>query len=235
MDDRGHTKGSALEEALSLCTAANMKGLLITFEGTEGGGKTTQIKLLADKLRSSGRTVRTLREPGGTAIGEEIRHTLQHSLDNQAMTPETELLLINASRAQLVREVIRPALSAGEIVLCDRFYDSTVAYQCYGRGLDPVMTEMVIRLAVGETHPDMTLLLTVPIQISEARRHKRQESGSVIRDRMEEAGREFFMRVEQGYLAILKSSPARVREINAIGSIETVADAVWNEIEPLLS
>ena len=113
-----------------------MSGLFITFEGTEGGGKSTQIQLLAKRLRELGRRVRVLREPGGTPIGEEIRHTLQHSEANRAMTSEAELLLMNASRAQLVREVIRPALDAGEVVLCDRFHDSTTAYQGYGRQLD---------------------------------------------------------------------------------------------------
>ena len=116
-----------------------MKGLFITFEGTEGSGKSTQIPLLAERLKSLGHHVRTLREPGGTAIGEEIRHTLKHSQNNDAMTPEAELLLMNASRAQLVREVIRPALDGGDIVLCDRFYDSTTAYQGYGRQLDLAM------------------------------------------------------------------------------------------------
>src|SRR5438105_3752716 len=112
-----------------------MKGLFITFEGTEGSGKSTQISLLASRLRSLGHRVREIREPGGTPIGEEIRHTLKHSADNEAMTAEAELLLMNASRAQLVREIIRPALAAGEVVLSDRFYDSTTAYQGYGRGL----------------------------------------------------------------------------------------------------
>ena len=113
-----------------------MKGPFISFEGTEGSGKSTQIALLAGRLRKMGRSVRILREPGGTPIGEEIRHTLKHSTVNAAMTAETELLLMNASRAQLVREIIRPALSAGEVVLCDRYYDSTIAYQGFGRGLD---------------------------------------------------------------------------------------------------
>src|SRR5665213_1100260 len=113
-----------------------MRGLFITFEGTEGSGKSTQIQVLAKRLREMGRVVQTLREPGGTPIGEEIRHTLKHSNVNHAMMAETELLLMNASRAQLVREVIRPALNSGEVVLCDRFHDSTVAYQGYGRGLD---------------------------------------------------------------------------------------------------
>src|SRR5215471_979131 len=130
-----------------------MPGLFITFEGTEGSGKTTQISLLAEHLRSMGFLVRTTREPGGTPIGEEIRHTLKHSAANQAMTAEAELLLMNASRAQLVREVIRPALDAGEMVLSDRFYDSSVAYQGYGRGLDLQAVKAMIDFAVGDTRP----------------------------------------------------------------------------------
>src|SRR5437667_5185896 len=147
-----------------------MPGLFITFEGTEGSGKSTQISLLAERLRGMGFSVRTTREPGGTPIGEEIRHTLKHSADNQAMTAEAELLLMNASRAQLVREVIRPALAGGEIVLCDRFSDSTIAYQAYGRGLDLKQVQSVIDFAVGETRPDLTLLLHVPLSVSESRR-----------------------------------------------------------------
>src|SRR3954469_2213112 len=126
-------------------------GIFITFEGTEGGGKTTQIQILAERLRKLGQPVCVIREPGGTPIGEEIRHTLKHSAANQAMTPEAELLLMNASRAQLVCEVIRPALAAGEIVLCDRFYDSTTAYQGYGRKLDLLFVQRVIEFAVGDT------------------------------------------------------------------------------------
>src|SRR6476661_1506609 len=113
-----------------------MKRLFITFEGTEGSGKSTQIALLEQRLLGTGRDVVKLREPGGTPIGEEIRHTLKHSEINTGMKPETELLLMNAARAQLVREIIRPALNAGKVVLCDRFYDSTIAYQGHGRGLD---------------------------------------------------------------------------------------------------
>src|SRR5690348_845826 len=139
-----------------------MPGLFISFEGTEGSGKSTQVSLLAEHLRFEGYTVRTIREPGGTPIGEEIRHTLKHSADNAAMTAETELLLMNASRAQLVREVIRPALAAGEIVICDRFYDSTTAYQGYGRQIDQQTVRTIITIAVGETRPDLTLLLTIP-------------------------------------------------------------------------
>src|SRR5947207_7020998 len=151
-----------------------MNGLFISFEGTEGSGKTTQISLLAERLRAAGHSVRTIREPGGTPVGEEIRHTLKHSADNEAMTFETELLLMNASRAQLVREVIRPALAAGEIVMSDRFYDSTMAYQGYGRQLDLKVVKAIIDFAVGDTRPDLTLLLVVPYEVSEQRRLARQ-------------------------------------------------------------
>src|SRR5438309_12132461 len=124
-----------------------MSGLLISFEGSEGCGKSTQSSRLTERLRARGHSVKLVREPGGTLIGEEIRHTLKHSPANHAMTAEAELLLMNASRAQLVREVIRPALAAGEIVVCDRFYDSTTAYQGYGRGLDLGLVKALIDFA----------------------------------------------------------------------------------------
>lgn len=211
-----------------------MKGLFISFEGTEGGGKSTQIGLLADRLRALHRSVRLLREPGGTPIGEEIRHTLKHSEANHAMTPEAEMLLMNASRAQLVREVIRPALASGELVLCDRFYDSTVAYQGYGRGLDLRRVQSAIDFAVGETRPTLTLLLHVPLAISEARRRARLPESGLTRDRMEEAGRGFFERVEAGYRAIAAGEPARVKWIDATRSREEVSAAIWKQVEPLV-
>ena len=213
-----------------------MKGLFITFEGTEGSGKSTQISLLAEALRAKGHIVRTLREPGGTPIGEEIRHTLKHSAVNHAMTAETELLLMNASRAQLVRETIRPALAAGEIVLCDRFYDSTTAYQGYGRMLDMKMVEGIIAVAVGDTRPDLTLLFLVPPDLSEARRLVREPTLplSIKRDRFEEADRSFFERVEKGYRAIAASEPQRVKSIAASATVKAVAAEVWRAIEPLL-
>jgi dTMP kinase len=206
-----------------------MAGRFITFEGTEGGGKTTQITLLAERLRKAGHTVRTLREPGGTPIGEEIRHTLKHSPHNQAMTPEAELLLMNASRAQLVREVIRPALAAGEVVLCDRFYDSTIAYQGYGRGLDLKQVQAVINFAVGETRPDLTLLLHVPLSVSESRRQNRQAT-TPERDRFEESGRDFFQRIEKGYLALAASDAKRIKVIDATKSVAEVNEEVWGHV-----
>src|SRR3954468_24702573 len=211
-------------------------GRFITFEGTEGGGKSTQIEILTDRLREQGHKVRRLREPGGTPVGEEIRHTLKHSTANQAMTPETELLLMNASRAQLVREIIRPALAAGEVVLCDRFSDSTIAYQAFGRGLDRKLVRTIIDIAVGETRPDLTLLLHVPLAVSEKRRQLRDASvpGAPVRDRFEEAGQEFFQRVEQGFVALAEEEPERVKVIDATGSVQEVAEAVWKRVQGVL-
>ena len=209
-----------------------MAGLFITFEGTEGGGKSTQIARLADRLSTRGLRVHQLREPGGTPIGEEIRHTLKHSAVNDAMTAETELLLMNASRAQLVRERIRPQLAAGDVVLCDRFYDSTVAYQGYGRGLDLQQVHQVIDFAVGGLRPALTFLLRVPVEVSEARRAAR---GSGVRDRFEEADREFFGRVERGFDAIAVGDPARIKVVDATRKIEVVAEDIWGHVQPLLT
>jgi len=213
-----------------------MKGLLITFEGTEGSGKSTQIPILAARLRSLGRQVRTLREPGGTPIGEEIRHTLKHSKANEAMTPEAELLLMNASRAQLVREVIRPALAAGEIILSDRFYDSTTAYQGYGRQLDLKMVKAIIDAAVGETRPDLTLLFLLPYDVAEERRLVRQPTlpMALQRDRIEEAGKSFFERAAKGYEAIAAAEPQRVRPVDATGTVPEISDRIWRLVGPLV-
>jgi dTMP kinase len=211
------------------------KGIFITLEGTEGGGKSTQIQKLADALRQLHRAVLVLREPGGTDLGEEIRHTLKHSKHNVAMCPETELLLMNASRAQLVREVIRPALASDQIVLCDRFFDSTVAYQGYGRGLDRQQVLSIINFAVGGTRPQLTLLFHVPLTVSEARRTQRQGEQAGIRDRFEEADRSFFARVEQGYLELAAQEPDRIKIIDATRSIEEVFAALWPHVSALLS
>ena len=228
-----------------------MKGALITFEGTEGSGKSTHIQLLAERLRESGKTVRTLREPGGTAIGEEIRHTLKHSHQNQAMMAEAELLLMNASRAQLVREVIRPALATGEVVLCDRYYDSTVAYQGHGRQLNLEIVRTIIEFAIEGVRPHLTFLLSVPVEVSEVRRIERQQAGLLVepsphpgdptkrnepmRDRMEEADRAFFERVDQGYQAIAAAEPRRVCLIDATQPLESVRTAIWKRVDSLLS
>jgi dTMP kinase len=211
-----------------------MKSLFITFEGTEGCGKSTQVELLAERLRALGHRVRVLREPGGTPIGEEIRHTLKHSKVNVTMTYETELLLMNASRAQLVRETIRPALAVGEIVLCDRFYDSTTAYQGYGRGLDLALVKSVIDFAVGDTRPNLTLLLHVPPEVSAERLQSRQSNLPFVRDRIEEGDKYFFERVAQGYEAIAAAEPNRVRVVSGAGAIEVVCENIWELVRPVL-
>src|SRR5580698_3331802 len=210
------------------------KGLFITFEGTEGCGKSTQMELLRRQLLAGGYRVRPLREPGGTSIGEEIRHTLKHSKNNAAMTAEAELLLMNASRAQLVREIIRPALAAGEIVLCDRFYDSTIAYQGYGRQLDLKMVQGIVDVAVGDTKPDLTLLMTISPEISELRRAMRQATLPFIRDRIEESNDEFFARVDAGFQAIAAAEPARIHSVDATGSIENVCLKIWQFVHAIL-
>lgn len=212
-----------------------MKGWFITFEGNEGSGKSTQVPLLVERLREWGHIVKVFREPGGTPIGEEIRHTLKHSHANAAMTAEAELLLMNASRAQLVREVIRPALARGEIIVCDRFYDSTTAYQGYGRQLDLQNVRGIIDVAVGDTRPDLTLFLKVPQAVSEERLRSRQATMPFIRDRMEEADRAFFERVAQGYDAIANAEPQRVQIINAMGTVAEVQSAIWRLVAPLVA
>jgi len=197
-----------------------MAGFFITFEGTEGCGKSTHIGRLAERLRGEGHAVRALREPGGTESGEQIRQLLKHGPKN--LTAEAELLLMNASRAQLVREVIRPSLEAGEIVLCDRFYDSTTVYQGSGRGLDAARVRAVIDFAVGELQPDLTILLKIPLEISEQRRANRRGS-----DRFESADRDFFRRIEAGYAALAEAHPRRVRVIDAHRPLEIVQREIW--------
>jgi len=204
-----------------------MAGCFITFEGTEGCGKSTHIKKLARRLEAEGHTVRTLREPGGTESGESIRQLLKHGPEE--LTAEAELLLMNASRAQLVREVIRPAIAAGEIVLCDRFYDSTTVYQGTGRGLDAAQVQAVIDFAVGDTRPDLTLLLQIPLKTSEERRARRPET-----DRFEQADRTFFERIEAGYTALATAEPDRIRVIKADQPLDTVAAAIWRIVNDRL-
>ena len=204
-----------------------MAGFFITLEGTEGCGKSTHIKKLARRLEAEGYTVRTLREPGGTESGESIRQLLKQGPEE--ITAEAELLLMNASRAQLVREVIRPALTAGEIVLCDRFYDSTTVYQGTGRGLDAAHVQSVIDFAVGDTRPDLTLLLQIPLKTSEERRARRSET-----DRFERADRTFFERIEAGYTALAAAEPSRICVIEADQPLDIVGTAIWRTVNDRL-
>ena len=189
------------------------RGLFVTFEGGEGCGKSTQVKLVGNYLSQLGYKVKVLREPGGTPIGEELRHTLKHSKDNDAMTPEAELLLMNSSRSQLVNQIIIPALSNGEIVICDRFYDSTTAYQGYGRQLDLKAVQTVVDLATRGLKPDLTFLLNASPEEGRVNIEKRMSGLPFIRDRIEESDENFFKRIQNGYQTIAAQEPERVKII----------------------
>lgn len=189
------------------------KGLFISFEGSEGCGKSTQIARLAIRMRDSGREVITMREPGGTPIGEQIRNLLQYDEAGKAMTPEAEILLFAASRAQLVREVIRPALLRGAVVLCDRFLDSTTVYQGVARALAQEEVQAINGFAVGETLPDLTILLD--LDAAEGRRRAAGRKGP--KDRMEQEDEGFYESVRQGYLELARAHPGRIAVIAAVG------------------
>lgn len=181
-------------------------GRLISFEGSEGAGKSTQIARLAAQFQQAGREVLTTREPGGTEIGEQIRNLLVHNSRGDEMCAETELLLFAAARAQLVREVIAPALLRGAIVLSDRFLDSSTVYQGIGRNLAADPVSQINRFAVGNVMPDLTVVLDVPEEVSLARL-KRRASG--LPDRMERQNVEFYRKVREGYLVLARGLPER--------------------------
>lgn len=202
--------------------------MLITFEGSEGAGKTTQIQKLAEHLRAQGRTVLLTREPGGTAFGEEARNILKHAPYGDTLSAEAELLLFIAARAQLVREVILPALARGEVVLCDRFIDSTVAYQGAGRGLDVDMIRRLNHFATGGRKPHRTYFLDVPVETGLARAQKRAGAGAPV-DRMETLDRDFYERVRWCFIGIAESEPDRVRTLDATRSREAVFDDIRHD------
>ncbi|MDB6132334.1 MAG: tmk [Verrucomicrobiales bacterium] len=189
-----------------------MAGLFVSFEGGEGSGKSTQIRLLEEKLQAFGRPVLHVREPGGTAIGEVIRHLLKHHPDNGGMTREAELLLFAASRAQLVRERILPFLAGSGIVLADRFMDSTTVYQGNGRDLPSDLVAAVNAFAVGGCHPHITFLLDLDASAGLIRARARQPG---LRDRMEEADESFYHTVRQAYLDLAAGSPERFCVLDA--------------------
>ncbi len=211
-----------------------MSSLFVTFEGIEGCGKSTQVGRLAKRLAKAGREVATLREPGGTPIGEAIREVVKHPPGGAPISPDAELLLMNASRAQLVQEAIRPALANGAVVLCDRFYDSSLAYQGHGRGLDLGKVQQAIDLAVGDTKPNLTLLLDIPLSVSQARVSDRHQSTGEIQDQFDESGAKFFERVLDGFHTLAKAEPARFRIINGNQSLDTVTEEIWDSIQPHL-
>jgi dTMP kinase len=203
----------------------------ISLEGGEAVGKSTQIERLSQRLTKLGNKVLVTREPGGTPLGESIRHLLKHAPEGRGMTPQAELLLFLASRAELVRKIIMPALDQGTWVLCDRFLDSTTVYQGAGRELPMEVVERVNAFAVGSHLPGLTLVLD--LEPKEARRRQRNRTnppGVGSYDRMEAEPTDFFERVRQGYIDLAKAHPKRVRIVSATGSIDATAERVWKEV-----
>ena len=201
--------------------------MFITFEGPDGSGKSTQICLLAEYLGRQGYLVFQTREPGGTPIGDQIR-TVLHDLKNEGMHPHTEILLYAASRAQLVAQEIRPRLAAGLIVICDRYADSTLAYQGYGHGLDLDTLRVILRFATGGLQPDLTLYLDITAEEGLKRRERAAQDGAEW-NRLDAQPLDFHRRVRDGYLALMAEDPARWARISATGdriAIQTQIRAV---------
>lgn len=212
---------------------ASGKGIFITFEGIEGSGKSTQITMLADFLRTAGKRVRLTREPGGTPIGDRIRKIL---LDPESrLDPRTELLLYAASRAQHLSEVILPALKAGETVLCDRFSDATMAYQGYGRGLDREVIIELDRIVTSGLKPHLTILLDIDAQRGLERALRRNsKEGLEAEARFENEEVSFHERVRAGYLALAEQEPGRIRIVDASGRPDEVHREIKKIVETVL-
>lgn len=204
-----------------------MRGLFITLEGADGCGKSTQAAILADRIAATGCEVVRLREPGGTAVSEKIR-ALVLDPENSEMAPECELLLFEASRAQLVRQVIEPALARGAVVVCDRFYDSTFAYQAAGRSLAEQTIRAANALGSCGVAPDRTLVLDMD---TDAALSRATRDGA---DRMEAEGVAFQRRVREGYLRLVAEEPHRVRRVDAAGTVEEVTGRLADALADLL-
>jgi len=196
--------------------------LFVTFEGPEGGGKTTQLDLLAEYLRQRGLDVLVTREPGGTAIGDRVRAVLLDPMHTE-MRPSSEFLLFSAARAQHVEQVILPHLKRGGIVLCDRFADASLAYQGYGHQLDLDVLRLITRFATGGLIPDLTLLLDVPVKVG--LRRKAGGDGDAW-NRMEQKEIDYHQRVRQGYLALAAQEPERWLTLDARAEPETIQTAI---------
>lgn len=199
----------------------------ISFEGGEGCGKSTQIALLKASLEAEGRSVVQTREPGGTDIGESIRSLLQHDLSGEGMKPETELLLFAAARAQHVREVIAPAIAAGQIVLCDRFMDSTTVYQGVARSVDAEQVKAINDFAVAATQPDLTFLIDLPAETGLARIRQR---GDGQLDRMEQETLAFYQAVRQGFLDLANNEPDRFVVLDGALDIAALQSEIRTEL-----
>jgi dTMP kinase len=210
--------------------------LFITFEGADGSGKSTQMRMLVERLRGLGSTVVESQEPGATAIGKQIRRILLDP-SNQEMASMTELLLMFASRAQAASELIVPALERGDIVVSDRFTDSSLAYQGEARGLGFDTVKALHRLAVGSLLPDLTICITIDLETGLERAHGRNRrlATEAPEARLDEQSLDFHRRVSEGYRRIAAEEPRRFRLVNGEGDIAVVASRVWAEVSPLLS
>ncbi len=207
------------------------RGLFISFEGSEGCGKSTQIQHLAARLGGLGKSVLLTREPGGTEIGEQLRELLQFSQAGHAMCAETELLLFTASRAQLVREKVLPALAAGTIVVADRFLDSTTVYQGVARRLAPPQVAAINRFAVGDCLPDITFILDLDPAVARTRLAARAGSP----DRMESQSAAFFDAVRAGYLALAAEKDPRFHLLDGARTVHELEGEIWQTIHPRLA
>ena len=207
-----------------------MQGKFITFEGPEGGGKSTHAKELAEALRAEGKTVLETREPGGTRLAELIRGLVREEREDPPVT-RAEVLLFLASRAQVVANAIRPALARGEWVVCDRFSDSTFAYQGYGRGIDVALLKDLNEFATEGLTPDLTILLDVPPEVSRARLAERQSATATSADRIESAGELFHRRLREGFLELARREPGRFVVIDSSGPRESVSREIMDAVQ----
>jgi len=214
--------------ALSKKTKDKPAGLLISFEGSEGSGKTTQINRLVRRLEKLGHEIVTTREPGGTGIGEEVRNILLHNSGSDNMCAETELLLFAAARAQVVRQVIAPALLRGAIVLTDRYLDSSTVYQGIARNLTLGPVNEINRFAVGNVMPDITFVIDVPTRVSLERIKRRADAKP---DRMERENVDFYDKVRNGYLLLAKGMPERFVVIDGTQSEDVIERQIWAALE----
>lgn len=204
----------------------------MSFEGSEGSGKSTQISRLAARFLRLKRDVVTVREPGGTELGEQIRNIIVHNSKGDEMCAETELLLFAAARAQLVRQVIAPALVAGKIVLSDRFLDSSTVYQGIARNLAADPVAQINRFAIGNIMPHLTIVIDVPTEVSLARLKQRTTD---LPDRMERENIDFYKKVREGYLVLAKGMPERIVVVDGTKSADVIEKKIWSAVRERLA